>query len=86
MKKFAIGAAIAASLVSTAAMAADQRPSYLAFSAPAATPAVSAPVAPRVKKKNGIFEGVPVVVPIVGAVTILGFIAAVTTGGNGSPG
>ena len=84
MKKFAIGMAIGASLISSAALAGEQRPTYLAFSAPAATPVateVVSPAAPRVAKRDSGLAGIPV-----GAAIILGIVAAASTGGNGSPG
>jgi F0F1-type ATP synthase membrane subunit c/vacuolar-type H+-ATPase subunit K len=91
MKKFALGIAIGASLVSTAAFAGEQRPTYLAFSAPAAAPAASnmvAPAAPSVAKRDKGFGSIPIFVPIVGGFIILGLIAAFTTGhhNNSSPG
>jgi len=90
MKKFALGVALGASLLSTAAMAADQRPTYLRFSAPAAATTVAsvAPAAPAVGKSDEGFGTIPLFVPIVGGIVILGFIAAFTTGNgnNGSPG
>jgi len=89
MRKIALGMALGASLLSTAAMAADQRPTYLAFSAPADPAAASVnakPAAPRVAKRNAALGPVPLFVPLVGAVAILGFVAAVSTGNNGSPG
>lgn len=88
MKTFATGIALAAALVSTAAMAGEQRPTYLAFSAPAAAPVASAPAAPaarKVAKRNGAIGTIPLFVPLVGAVSLLGFVAAVSTGNDGSP-
>lgn len=90
MKKFALGIALGASLMSTAALAGEQRPTYLAFSAPAATASslAAAPAAPAVAKRDKGFGTIPLFVPLVGIVTILGFIAAFSTGNgnNGSPG
>ena len=91
MKKFALGIALGASLVSTAAFAGEQRPTYMAFKAPAAAASADlvAPAAPSVAKRDQGFGTIPLFIPIVGAITILGFIAAFSTGGhhnNGSPG
>jgi hypothetical protein len=92
MKKFALGIALGASLVSSAAFAAEQRPTYLAFAAPAAAPAVSnmvSPAAPSVAKRDESFGTIPLYIPIIGLLAVIGLIAAVSSGGhhhNGSPG
>ncbi len=91
MKKLALSIALGASLASSAAMAADQRPTYLAFRAPAVTATSSnlagfEPAAPSVRKADSGFGTIPLFVPLVGLVVIIGFIAAVKTGNNGSPG
>lgn len=88
MKKIALCVALGASLVSTAAFAETQRPTYLAFSAPASKPAtsVAAPAAPRVAKRNKGFQGVPAILPILGVVAAVGLVVAVASGGDSSPG
>jgi hypothetical protein len=90
MKTFALGIALGASLVSTAAFAEQQRPTYLAFSAPAVTApvnAVAAPALPKVGKRANAFLSVPLVLPLLGLVAVIGgIVAASTGGGNSSPG
>jgi hypothetical protein len=88
MKKFAIGMAVAASLVSSGAIAAEQRPTYMVFKAPAAmeAPVTVAPATQKVGKSNEFLRGVPLFVPLVGIAALLGLIAAFSTGHNGSPG
>ena len=87
MKKFALGVALGVSLISTGAFAGEQRPTYLAFNAPASVASATvSPAVPSVAKRNKALGPVPLFVPIVGAVTVLGFIVAVSTGGDGSPG
>ena len=89
MKTFALGIALGASLISTAAFAGSQRPTYLAFKAPAASSAAIASVAPAgpaVSKRNSAIGRIPLFVPLVGGVALLGFLAAFTTGSDGSPG
>ena len=88
MKTFALGIALGASLVSTAALA-DQRPTYLAFKAPAAASAasVAAPAVPKVGKRDNGFAAVPLLLPILGGLAAVGLIIAVASGGgNSSPG
>jgi hypothetical protein len=88
MKKFALAIALGASLVSTAALAEQQRPTYLAFSAPAAAPigAVAAPALPKVGKRNNGFLAIPLVLPLLGVFAAIGIIVGVSSGGDGSPG
>ncbi len=91
MKKLALGLALGVSLVSSVAVAAEQRPTYLAFRAPVATANSSnlagfASVAPSVKKANSGFGTIPVFVPLAGLIIVIGLVAAVATGRNGSPG
>ena len=93
MKKLALGIALGASLVSSVAVAGTQRPTYLAFSAPATAPAASnvvAPVAPTVAKRDKAFVALPILLPILAAAAAIGLVAAVATGGdddkNQSPG
>jgi hypothetical protein len=88
MKKFALGLALGASLVSTAALAEQQRPTYLAFSAPAAAPigTVAAPALPKVSKRDNGFLAIPLILPIIGVIAVVGIIVGVSSGGNGSPG
>lgn len=88
MKKFAMSVALGASLVSTAAFA-EQRPTYMAFSAPTqneSVTALTAPAAPRVAKRNNGFLAIPLVLPIIGIFAVIGIIVGVTSGGNSSPG
>lgn len=88
MKKFALGIALAAGLLSTAAVAGTQRPTYFAFKAPthAVASVVVVPAAPKVGKRDSGFGALPLFVPLLGGLTFIGFIALVTTGNNGSPG
>jgi len=89
MKKFALGIALGASLVSTAAFAGEQRPTYQSFSAPAASASVSnmiTPAAPLVRKRNESFGTVPLYIPIIGVIVVVGLIAALSSGGNGNNG
>lgn len=89
MKTFALGLAVGASLISTAAFAGQQRPTYLAFKAPAAAPVGSvsvAPVGPAVSKRNSAIGGVPLFVPLIGVVAVVALVAAVSSGGGGNDG
>lgn len=91
MKKLMLGLVAGATMMSSAAMAGEQRPTYMAFSAPAATSVASAPVAavsPSVAKRDKSFGTLPIWVPIIGVIAVVGLIAAVSSGGgnNGSPG
>ncbi|VWX54462.1 hypothetical protein [Novosphingobium sp. 9U] len=92
MKKLMLGLVVGTTLMSTAAMAGEQRPTYIAFSAPAATANVAAPAtvaSPVVAKRDKSFGTLPLWVPLVGIVAVVGLIAAVSGGGghhNGSPG
>jgi len=87
MKKLALGVALGASLISTAAMAGEQRPTYLAFRAPAAaTTTAVAPAGPAVVKRNKAEGAIPLVAVIGGGLAVLGLVVAATTGGDdGSP-
>ena len=87
MKKFALGMALCAAMVATSAAAADQRPAYLAFKPVASADTVmqhSAPAAPKVAKRNELV-GVPLLLPLLGLVAVVGLAAAVSSGGNSSP-
>jgi hypothetical protein len=87
MKTLALSVALGASLVSTAAFA-EQRPTYLAFSAPAVTApaAIAAPALPKVAKRDNAFLALPLLVPILGVFAAVGLVVGVTSGGNSSPG
>lgn len=88
MNKFALSIALGASLVSTAALA-EQRPTYLAFTAPSEAPsaaAFAAPAAPKVAKRNHGFLAIPLILPILGVVAAVGLVVGVAAGGNSSPG
>ncbi|EIZ79036.1 hypothetical protein WSK_2581 [Novosphingobium sp. Rr 2-17] len=86
MKKISVGLALGAMLVATAASAADQRPSYMAFK-PSATSASfeasATPASPSVAKRNGIKPAI--LIPLLVGVGAIGLIAAFTTGSSGSP-
>lgn len=89
MKKLAVTIALGASLISSAAIAGEQRPTYIAFKAPAAASATTAsvsPAAPVVRKRNEAFGTLPIYVPIIGAIAVIGLVVAVSSGSNGSPG
>ncbi|MBB4860110.1 hypothetical protein HNO88_003451 [Novosphingobium chloroacetimidivorans] len=91
MKKLMLGLVVGTTLMSSAAMAGEQRPTYMAFSAPAAANVASAQAAvatPSVAKRDKSFGTLPIWVPIVGLIAVVGRIAAVSGGGdnNGSPG
>lgn len=88
MKKVALGIVLGASLMSSAAMAADQRPTYLAFSAPQAAQGVStiAPAAPKVGKRDKAIGTLPLFVPLLGLAAVVGIVVAVSGGDDGSPG
>jgi len=88
MRTLAFTFAVGMSLISSAAFAADQRPTYMAFSAPKATVAAAnvAPAAPSVAKGDESFGTIPLYIPLLGIVAIAGFIAAISGGGNGNNG
>lgn len=85
MKKFALSVAFGATLISSVAVAGTQRPTYLAFNAPAAastTSSVVAPATPSVAKRDKSAGAMPLILPILGAVAVVGLVAAVATGGD----
>lgn len=89
MKKLMLGLVLGTTLMSSAAMAGEQRPTYMAFSAPAAANVASAPATvatPTVAKRDKGFGTLPIWIPLVGLVAIVGLIAAVSGGGNGNNG
>ncbi|MGJ0237149.1 hypothetical protein ACQEPB_01335 [Novosphingobium fluoreni] len=93
MKKLALGLAIATSLVASTAIAAPKRPDYIAFKAPQAVGGVANPAgqvtqfaAPSVAKHDEAFGTLPIWVPLIGLIAVIGLVAAVSGGSNGSPG
>lgn len=94
MKKLALGLAIATSLVASTANAAPKRPDYIAFKAPRAVAGAANPggmqlapaAAPRVARNDDSFGTIPIWVPLIGLLAVIGLVAAVSGGNNGSPG
>lgn len=87
MKNAALVMAAAATLFATAASAREQRPTYLAFSAPAAasvSTSAFAPAAPKVEKRRAI-AGVSPFLLLLAGFGVIGGLVAVVSDDNASP-